>query len=185
MKNKITSEWDVLFYFFFGGREGKIDGYLCWRWRKERRIPTVQKFMCAFYAVWNSHWKFNTQTATWISAVKWPKWKYREKPNHNNNKKRMLEQKNEHGQREPNDNSGKYMASPQLSIFSLSTVTSFANYWWPTTVFVEWSANKQPNTHSRTHTHWAESSLGLCEVQMNFSLTLCDKLGELSATKLH
>lgn len=153
-------------FYFWGWRdkereEGGIDGYLYWRWSgrngqcERTQIPNCSEIhVGCFFTLWNSHWKFNTQTTTWISAVKWPKWKYGEKPNHNTKKtKRMLERKKEHSQR----------AKRQwLKIHGFSPIVDFQfiNSYFVCELLmannngsVEWNVNKQPKTHTHTNSH--------------------------------
>lgn len=65
MKNKITSEWNVLFVYvaWVGGEN--------WRLRKgkkhktnESKNPNCSEIHAGFFTLWNSHWIFNTQTTT-------------------------------------------------------------------------------------------------------------------------
>lgn len=102
MKNKITSEWSVCFFL----RGGKINGYLYSR--RQENMNGNENANCSeihvgFFTLWNSHWKFNTQTTTWIYMLcEVANVDIRRKPNHNTRE----EQKNtpikkEHNQREP------------------------------------------------------------------------------------
>lgn len=142
------------------------------------RMPTVQKFMWVFL-----HCEILIENSThkpqheYICCVKWPMWKYEEKPNHNTRE----EQKNtpikkEHNQREPTT------IEPKIHGFSPIVDSQFINSYFVCELLMANNGfvKKKKKKKKTKHTHTLS-----CAKYKWISRILCDKLGELSATKLH